>query len=260
MGRLETQFFAYCQMRGMQTVRSGEVASVLGLTSETERALLCRLARNGWIARLRRGLYMVPEKLPLGGKWMPSEGLVLSALMEDRKGRYQVCGPNAFNFWGFDEQVPNRIYAYNNRISGERVVAGVSYNLIKVADSRLGGVTEVTPAAGPPRIMASKARTLVDAVCDWKRFNSLPRAYDWIRDVTKKKPGLIPELVAACARFGNIAARRRIGYVLEKIGVPPRRLRPLRNDVASPSPVALVPGRSRAGRINRDWGVIDNGD
>ncbi|TDI38256.1 MAG: hypothetical protein E2P02_21005 [Acidobacteria bacterium] len=29
---------------------------------------------------------------------------------------------NAFNRYGFDEQMPNRIYAYNNRISGDRSI------------------------------------------------------------------------------------------------------------------------------------------
>ena len=259
MGRLETQFFAYCQMRGLQTVRSGDISAALRLTPEQERSLLFRLARNGWIIRLRRGLYLVPEKLPLGGKWMPWEGTALSTLMEDRNGRYQVCGPNAFNFWGFDEQIPNRVYAYNNRISGERVIAGVSFNLIKVCESRLGGVTDVTAPAGAPLIMGSKARTLVDAVRDWKRFNTVPRAYDWIRDATREEPTLVPELMDACVQFGNVSTLRRIGYVLAMSGVEPRRLRRLRSRIKSESPVALIPGQSRAGAINRKWGVIENG-
>jgi len=180
--------------------------------------------------------------------------------MEDRNGRYQVCGPNAFNFWGFDEQVPNRVYAYNNRISGERVIAGISFNLFKVCESRLGGVTEVTEPSGAPLIMGSKARTLVDAVRDWKRFNTVPRAYDWIRDTTREEPALVTELMDACVQFGNVSTLRRIGYVLAMSGVEPRRLRRLRSRIKSESPVALIPGRSRAGAINRKWGVIENGD
>ncbi len=259
MGCMETQFFAYCQMRGLQTVRSGEVSAALRLTPERERSLLFRLARSGWIIRLRRGLYLVPEKLPPGGKWMAPEGTTLSTLMEDRNGRYQVCGPNAFNFWGFDEQVPNRVYAYNNRISGERVIAGVCFNLIKVRDARLGGVTEVAALAGAPLIMGSKARTLVDAVRDWKRFNTVPRVYDWIRDAIRAEPTIVPELVDACVQFGNVSTFRRIGYVLAMSGVEPRFLRRLRTRIKSESPVALIPGRSRAGAINRKWGLIENG-
>lgn len=68
---------------------------------------------------------------------MPDAGLVLARLMEDCSGRYQLCGANAFNRWGFDDQVPTRYYAYNNRLSGERIIAGLSFNFIKVADNRL---------------------------------------------------------------------------------------------------------------------------
>jgi hypothetical protein len=58
-------------------------------------------------------------RLPLGGKWSPGEFLALDALMETLGEEYQVCGPNAFNCYGFDEQVPNRLYACNNRLSGK---------------------------------------------------------------------------------------------------------------------------------------------
>jgi len=40
--------------------------------------------------------------------------------MLDAKGRYQICGANAFKPLRFYGQIPNRVYAYNNRISGDR--------------------------------------------------------------------------------------------------------------------------------------------
>ena len=72
---------------------------------------------TGVIARVRRGVYLIPPRLPLGGQWPPSEVLAISALIGGQGGRCQICGPNAFNRYGFDEQVPARVYAYNNRIS-----------------------------------------------------------------------------------------------------------------------------------------------
>jgi hypothetical protein len=72
------------------------------------------LSRAGMIAQVRRGLYLVPERLPLGGRWSPDEGLALNTLFDAINGRYQICGPNAFNRYDFDEQVPTRVYVYNN--------------------------------------------------------------------------------------------------------------------------------------------------
>src|SRR3970040_2323865 len=104
LGKLEAQFLAYAQMREMRAVRPGELLRPPGLTREQERELFRRLARGGLIARVRPGLYLVPRRLPLGGSWSPDEVLALTTLVDDRGGRYQICGPNAFNRYGFDQQ------------------------------------------------------------------------------------------------------------------------------------------------------------
>src|SRR3990172_4339218 len=141
LGDLETQFFAYVQMRKLRTVRTGDLTnSLLRMTPDQERKLLSRLSRGGLIARVRQGLYLLPPQLPLGGAWTHGEAMALNTLMKDRGGRYQICGPNAFNRYGFDDQIPSRVYAYNSRISGERTIGSVVLMLIKVSDERLGTI------------------------------------------------------------------------------------------------------------------------
>lgn len=260
LGMLETQFFAYAQMRKLRTVRAGDlVASVLELVPEQERKLLSRLSRGGLIARLRQGLYLVPPNLPLGGAWTPSEALALNALMEDAKGRYQICGPNTFNHHGFDDQIPNRVYAYNNRISGERTIGAVALTLIKVADARLGDTMDIVMWDGEKAIYSSRTRTLVDAVYDWSRFNSLPRAYDWIRQDMIKKRLNAEELVAITLRFGNTGTIRRIGALLEREGVKESLLRKLERALnQTRSMIPWIPGLPKRGKFNRRWGVVFN--
>src|SRR5437867_65246 len=119
LGRQETQMLAYLHMRRQRTVHTGGLTGPLRLSPLQERELFRRMARGGLIARVRPGLYLVPPQLPLGGSWSPDEALALNTLIEDRQGHYQVCGPNAFNRYGFDDQIPTRVYAYNDRISGE---------------------------------------------------------------------------------------------------------------------------------------------
>src|SRR5438552_1147409 len=131
LGRLEMLMLAYTQLRGLRTVRTGDLTAPLRLSQEQERELFRRMSRGGVITRVRPGLYLVPPRLPLGGVWGPTEAEALNALMEDRQGTYQVCGPNAFNRYGFSEQIPNRVYAYNNRISGERTIGSIPLVLFK---------------------------------------------------------------------------------------------------------------------------------
>jgi predicted transcriptional regulator of viral defense system len=259
LGEIERLFFAYVQMRGQATVRTGELVGPLQLTAPRERNLLSRLSKAGWIVRVWRGLYLVPRKLPLGGKWSPDEILALNTLMEDREGRYQICGPNAFNRYGFDEQMPNRVYAYNNRLFGERTIGAVALTLIKVADERLGDTEKVQTTEGQIAVYCSRVRTLVDAVYDWSRFNSLPRGYDWIRGELAASRVTAAELVTITLRYGDKGAIRRIGALLEMQGVEARLLRKLEK-VLTPSTAMIpwIPTRPKRGKISRRWGVVLN--
>lgn len=259
IGRLEAQVLAYAQMRGLRTVDTGSLREPLALTATQERKVLSRLFKAKMIARVWRGVYLVPPRLPLGGKWSPGELLALASLMATVGGRYQVCGPNAFNRYGLDEQVPNRLYAYNNRITGERRVGGISLMLIKVADRRLGGVETFRTPDGVRAVFASRVRTLVDAVYDWSRFNGIPRGYRWIRAELASQRVKAEELVAMTLRFGDVGTLRRMGVLLEREGAAPSLLKKLERALpASSSLIPWLPQAPKRGRVNRRWGVIEN--
>ena len=259
LGRQETQMLAYLQMRKQRIVRTGDLTGPLRLTRSQERELFRRMARGALIARVRRGLYLVPRQLPLGGSWSPDDFLALQTLIEDRQGRYQVCGPNAFNRYGFDNQVPTRIYAYNNRISGHRSVGATNLILIKVADTRLGDTEEVETSEGLTVYYSSRVRTLVDAVYDWSRFASLPRAFTWIQAELASKRIAARNLVDVTLRYGDIGTIRRIAALLDRQRIEPSLLRRLEKALdPSKGLVAWIPSRPKRGSIDRRWGIVWN--
>lgn len=246
-------------MRQIRTLRNGDLLRPLRITPKQEADLLSRLAKSGLIARVWRGVYLVPLQLPLGGRWSPSEALALTTLMEDRRGAYQICGPSAFNRYGFDEQVPNRIYAYNNRLSGERRVGAVALSLIKVADGRLGATEAVKSTDGTVAVYSSRARSLLDAVYDWSRFGSLPSAYGWIRQELSAGHVEVSDLVRLTLRYGDVGTIRRVGALLERDGVSERLLRKLERSLGpSSGSIPWIPRRPKRGRLDQRWGVVWN--
>jgi predicted transcriptional regulator of viral defense system len=254
------QFFAYVQRRKRQLVQTGDLVRALGLTSVQERKLLSRLSRRGLIARVRRGLYLVPPYLPAGGKWSPGEFLALTTLMEDRNGRYQICGPNTFYRYGWSDQVPNRVYAYNNRISGERKIATVTLTLIKVGDERLGATDMVQTPDGIAVAYSSRPRALMDAIYDWARFNSLPQAFGWIHLEIARDKTLAAELVNVSLRYGNQGTLRRLGKLLDMRGVQETLLRRLERKLRpSSSLIPWIPNLPKRGETDQRWGIIVNG-
>lgn len=260
LGKLEQRFLSYAQLKRLTTVRYGEWRSVLALDALQEKKVLSRLARAGVIVRLKRGLYLFPPRLPVGGVWNPGEYIVLRELMKAcGNGRYQFCGWSVFNRYGFTEQVPTRVYAYNNRLSGDRTIGGQEFTFIKVSDDRLGATVKSQAPDGAEIVLPTKARALMDAVYDWSRFASLPAAYTWIRQTVRADRRLAGQLVQTTCRYGNQGTIRRIGYLLDELcprsawrGCMRKSLR------QSPSLIPLVPGRPARGSVNRDWGVVVN--
>ena len=260
LGDLSSRFFAYVQLKKKDIVRTGELVPVLSISESQERSLFHRLSNSGWIVRLKRGLYLVPPRIPAGGKYGPGVALILQKLMEEENGKYQVCGPTAFNFYGLDDQIPSVTYVYNNRISGSRTIGNLAFQFIKIADERLGATNTLRTREGVEVIYSSKARALMDAVYDWSRFNSLPRGYDWIRREIKKTFKLTSELVEATTQYGNQATVRRIGYLLDSFVQTPRIINRLQRQLSdSKTPIPWIPGRPTKGTVNRKWRVIVNG-
>ncbi len=253
------RFFAYIQLRKLSTVRTGDIVRGLSLTEVQERNLLSRLARQKLIVRVRRGVYRVPDRLPVGGAWTPGEYSLLSALMLEHQATWQLCGPNAFNRYGLSDQIPNRLYVYNNRLSGKRNIGQAEILFIKIADNRLGDMESFTTPDGSQVWFSSRIRTLVDAVYDWDRFGTLPQAYQWIRSELDTRPDSAKEIVRLTLKYGNVGTCRRMGKCLESYEVEARQTNRLLKTLPQTSAlVPMVPGQPKRGSVDRKWGVLDN--
>jgi len=260
LGNLSSRFFAYTQLKKKAIIRTGDLLKVLGITVSQERDLLRRLSDSGWIVRLKRGVYLVPPRIPAGGRYSPGVGLILRKLMDEYSGKYQVCGPTAFNFYGLDDQVANITSVYNDRISGSRTIGSLVFQFIKIATERLGDTAVAKTRDEPGIVYSSRIRTLMDAVYDWKRFNSLPRGYGWIRNAIMRDSDIAFSLADTVFRYGNQAAARRIGYLLDSMKSPQEAVsRLLDRRSGSKALIPWIPGRAARGTVNRKWGIIVNG-
>jgi len=260
LGKFEMQLLAYAQLRKKEFISSGEIASALDINAEQEWKLLNRMATSGVIIRLKRGIYLVPSRLPAGGRWTVSGYYILSKLMEVMKGQYQISGPNAFNFYGFDDQVPNRVYVYNNKIFGEKEIGGTDFVFIKTDAKRLGSTKSLKTPDDIDAVMASRTRTLVDAVYDWSRFNTLPRAYGWIAETLQKEPEITDNLIDDTLKYSNKGTTKRVGYLLAQLSISNDRLSELNRGISSSkSLIPWIPGLTAKGSINKEWGLIVNG-
>ncbi len=258
LGPLETQLFAWAQLKERSLVRAGEIAQALGVKPASVTKLFSRLCRAQMALRLMKGLYLVPTKIPPGGRWGPNPYWVLAQYMGAIDSDYQVTGPAAFHRYGFTEQVANQVAVYNTRLSGRKKIGSVSYEFIKVSKDRLGATNVQTLKEGAEIPFSSPGRALLDAFYDWSRFGTIPKVFEWTRGRVHDKK-LVRDLIASTISHGNVGCSRRIGYVLASSGVSHHALRPLREGLSETSSfLPLNPSKPKRGFIDKTWGLVVN--
>lgn len=259
-GPLESRLLSWSQMTGQQCVPTSKVSETLRIPPGRVSRLFDRMARDGVAIQLTRGLYLLPEKLPPGGRWQPPVETALWHYLEAKQAKWQETGLAAFNHYGLSEQVANVVTVYNDKVSDRRFFGKLEAVFIKVKADRLGSAIEQEIIQGKPerRRIGTLARVVLDAVYDYSRFGPLPTAYRWIEE-RKTDKQFLADLVQCTTKYGNVASSRRIGWLLESLGVPERVWFPLKKALKKSSAfIPLDPGQPVKGATNKKWGVVEN--
>ncbi|MGK5087255.1 hypothetical protein WDW86_06830 [Bdellovibrionota bacterium FG-2] len=260
LGELVTQLLAWTQNRDVRIVRSGDLVKELGFTKRQEEAILYSLGKKQRIAKVKRGLYLVPRNLPIGGKWKPLPLVVVSVLMRELgASAWQLTGGISFQRHGLSQQMSSRIDVYNDRLSGVKTILGQEFRFIKVHQKRMGSVVEFTVSEreGDYVIkMGSLARAIFDAIYDYERCGVLEDAYGWLQGRVNDSR-FMREFIAIVLKFGNVGARRRVGYTLDQAEGGAKWAKKIHVDLPiSKGLVPLYPSKGRRGKVDRKWGVI----
>ena len=258
LGPLGSKFFAWVQMRELNLVKLGELQVPLGISASQEKTLLKRLAKNGFIMRLIKGIYLVPNKIPAGGYWQPNEYYTVKQFMNIMNAKYYIGGTTALHHYGFIQQIPTRLTVYNDKISGIKTFGRLDYQFIKISNDRIGSHVEIQLPNQHNVFIATLTRTLLDAVQDWKKYQTLPQAYSWIKELTHDKK-LTQELINTTEKYGNKNTMRRIGFFLEQCNINSRLLNRIHQKLRPTSSwIVLDPNKDYKGKTNKKWRVIDN--
>ena len=261
LGPLEMQFFAWTQLENKEQVRTGDFAKVKDLSAKQEADLFYNLSSSGVILKLWRGLYLVPPKIPLGGSWSPSSYLVISKYMRNLDAKFQISGPAIFNLYGYSDQVSAWFTVYNNKVSKKLYILQYHLDFVKVVENRLGDVKKRAPYGvkkSEPALVSSAEQALLDAVYDYKKYGTLPKAYDWIATAVQDKKINPEKLVNITIKYGNTMSQKRIGWVLDELKTQKRIINRLKRKIPKTKFLVSLNPKNNIGPINNKWGVIEN--
>jgi predicted transcriptional regulator of viral defense system len=213
------------------------------------------LVRKGALVRLKRGLYLSRPFRQFAHRTTTSAPVRLEVLL--RGEPHYLGGLWAYSQNGLTtQQYVSRLDAFVVKPHRRVLVSGAKI-AFHVSDREALdlGIAE-TDIEGMAIRMSGRERTLVDLLDRPRMAGGLLGAVDLFqRALPRADARRVAEYAGKVARTSTC---QRIGLLLERAGVAPSALRPLRARTrATRSLISLQPG-PRTGRVNLRWNVVEN--
>jgi len=231
-----------------------DAVQVFGNRDNRLRKILFTLVKRGWLRRIEKGKYLIlPFEAGREGEWTEHEFLIASQLIDP----YYIGFRTALNYYGYTEQVSRTVFIVSTKrkLKPELEVSGVTYRFVCLNRSKFFGTTRITIDGSPVNI-SDREKTIIDCL-DLQKYSGgfmeVAKAISLGRDELD-----FTRLAQWALRNGNAAVNKRLGYLLEKLGIKAdKSIGILREDIGS-SYARLDTMSKSPGRYVQRWRVIVN--
>jgi predicted transcriptional regulator of viral defense system len=202
--------------RAGDLVTIDDAAGALGIAPIAAAKLLARWAAQGWLTRLRRGLY---APMPLAAE--EGDRVIEDAwrLVPELFAPGYVGGVTAAQHWDLTEQLFRSVFVFTERNLHRREenIQGVPFELRHISAERMFGTTPVW--RGPVKVAVSDVhRTIVDMLDDPSCGGGIRHVAGCLRSYLDRKDASSETLVDYAQQLGNGAVFKRLGFLAERHG------------------------------------------
>lgn len=251
LGPIEASIVARLTYEKKRIVTLQDFDALFRLPQKGIRQAIYRLKKKNILTPIKRGAYIFsPLEAGPGGTGV--DELLIPPLFFPRKN-YYVGYSTMYNYYGFTEQLFQTVYVLNTRMNRKKIILGISYKFLKISENRMYGL-ETIKIRNAEVIISSRERTLIDLLYFNEPVGGINPASEVFSGVVKEKKCDIKKLVEYATRFPNITTRKRVGVLLEGLGVSDAVLKPLIRSVQKTAVSSL--NGSRAGRFDKKWRVM----
>jgi predicted transcriptional regulator of viral defense system len=220
--------------------------------------LLGYFARRGWLARVRRGLYVpVPLDSRRPGEWTEDSWIIADRAFSP----CYIGGWSACEHWDLTEQLFRSLLVVTARRVHERHVElqGMPFELTVRPENKLFGTVGVWRNGGRVQV-ADPTRTVVDILDEPRLGGGIRTVADVLVEYMSSKHRNDELLIEYGDRLGNRTIFKRVGCLLEHSSIDAGRLVDACLERRSSGLTKLDPSVQSRGRILRRWGLYVNVD
>ena len=228
----------------------GEIETKVYMQLET-------MVRQGWLTKLKKGLYARNPMQQRGQDYLPNWHKVAKGLMQERP--YYIAFYSALQMHELITQPALKEYIISPvRVNPKvQILQNVSFEIIYFKWDRFFGHKEIWVDDHVKAYCSGLEKTIIDCLLMPQYaggYEGIVKALEKARH--KIKPNVLIEYVI---RMKVQAITKRLGYVLDKLGMYPTE-RDILHGMISESYTKLDPSLDLKGKYNRKWRIEDNVD
>lgn len=190
-------------------------ARILGIGSEDAAKTLARWCKQGWLSRIKRGIYVpVPVESISKDRALEDAWIVIPDLF----GPAYVGGWSAAEHWDLTEQIFRDICVFTARRVAERnqVIHGIPFVVTHIATDQIFGTKTVWKKEKKLSV-SDPSRTILDMLSKPWAGGGIEHVIDCFTNYVKSPHANPQQLVEYAERLGNAAVFKRLGFLAERL-------------------------------------------
>lgn len=236
--------------RGRRLLTVADVVSALPIDNIEAAKRLSRWSKQGWLRRVKRGLYLaVPLEAETPARWSEDALVIAGAVWSP----CYFTGWTAANHWALTEQIfSTTVLKTTQRVrNSSRSLIDFEYLLSHVAPDMMIWGLETVWRQEHRLYMADPARTIVESLDSPQLIGGIRHLAEVLEAyLTAHDPA---QLIDHGDRLGNRAVFKRLGFLLESSAIAQVDLVNACKSRLSKGYSLLDPSAPTRGKFRRDW-------
>jgi len=216
LGPTETRLLNRLAADGHVVFSTAQARAALDNGGQDINKLLYHLTRKRWLLRLEKGKYLIlPLEAGMVGLYSAHEFVIAAHLVQP----YAIAYASALSFHALSDLLPHTVFVATTRRKTEVTVEelGLRFRFITLAPYKFFGIQTVTIEDQPVRI-TTPSKTLVDGLDRPELCGGVVELAKGLERYARDGANWA-QLTADAQRLGNRTVFKRLGYLVEVLGL-----------------------------------------
>jgi predicted transcriptional regulator of viral defense system len=252
LGPQEAELIATLGSSGLRVFTVSAAARLLNVSTLRVSQIIHRLIEKRKLLRIEKAKYLViPPEAWKAGEYT-EEGVVIASQLISP---YYVSYWTALSFYGWTEQQSRTIFVASTKSKLPVEVQGITIRFVKLRSARFFGFEQHW--VGDQKVLvAEREKAIVDCLDQPRYCGEIVEAAKGLWNGRKELS--FSRMLDYSIRMDNGSILKRLGYLMDVLGIGNSRVRQEALKRVSPNVVQLDPGHGCSGEVNSDWQVQVN--